>query len=294
MKDKFKFIIAVISFGTIGVFVRNIPINSSEIALFRALIALITLSGYIFITKNYKKLFVSKNNFFKLFISGTAIGFNWILLFEAFKHTSIALATLSYYFAPLIVVVLSSLIFKERLGLKQILCFLGSTVGLVMIVYTGAGKEGNTIGIIFGLSAAVLYATVILINKQIKGVDPISRTILQFLSAIIVLIPYVALTTGFNFLELGFTGITNLAILGVYHTGIVYCLYFFGVNKLKGQEVAVLSYLDPVVAVLLSVTFLGEKILPLQLVGGTIILLATFLNEFRRNYAKNTRKSDKN
>ncbi|MCL2593625.1 MAG: DMT family transporter [Defluviitaleaceae bacterium] len=282
MNHKIKFIIAVMSFGTIGVFVRNIALNPAEIALFRALIALIILSGYVFITKNIKNLIVDKKNLLKLFISGAAIGFNWILLFEAFNHTSVALATLSYYFAPIIVVVLSALLFKEKLSFKQVLCFLAATVGIVMIVYTGSLEDGNIIGILFGLSAALLYASVILINKRISGVDLVARTIFQFLAAVVILVPYVAFTSGFGILGLNFIGVANLSILGAYHTGIVYCLYFFGVSRLRGQQVAVLSYLDPVVAVILSITILGESILPIHLVGGGIILLATFFNEFKR------------
>ena len=98
-----------------------------------------------------------------LLVSGVAMGINWILLFEAYKYTTISAATLSYYFAPVIVTAVCPFLFREKLTVKQILCFLMSTLGLVMITGIGdVGKSGTDfVGILFGLGAAAFYAMVI-------------------------------------------------------------------------------------------------------------------------------------
>jgi len=208
------------------------------------------------------------------------MGINWILLFEAYKYTTVSAATLSYYFAPVIVTVVCPILFKEKLTKKQILCFVMSTVGLVMI--TGIGDMGGSrgmIGILFGLGAACFYATVILLNKFIKNVEGIHRTFLQFLSAIVVLIPYVMLTSGVTLGNLDGFGWFNLLIVGLVHTGVTYCLYFSSLKELPGQKAAILSYIDPLVAVLISVTILNETMTMSQVFGGILILGFTLWNE---------------
>lgn len=144
------------------------------------------------------------------------MGINWILLFEAYKYTTVSVATLSYYFAPVIVTVVCPVLFKEKLTGKQIVCFIMSTLGLVLI--TGIGDIGNGndfVGILFGLGAAVFYATVILLNKFIKNVEGIHRTFLQFLSAIVILVPYVIMTSGVTLGNLNGIGWVNLLIGGI-------------------------------------------------------------------------------
>lgn len=155
-----------------------------------------------------------------------------------------------------------------------------STVGLVLITGIGNLSGGrDLLGIGFGLGAAVLYATVILLNKFIKNVQGIHRTFLQFLAAILVLVPYVLMTGGVTLAGMGTAGWVNLLIVGFFHTGITYCLYFSSLKELPGQKAAILSYIDPLVAVLISVTVLGEAMTLPQVVGGAMILGFTLWNE---------------
>lgn len=273
-------IFSMVIFGTLGVFVRNIPVSSGELALYRAILAALLIAVYLGITKQKIPFANIKKEVPLLLASGVAMGVNWIFLFQAYKYTTVSLATLSYYFAPVIVTVACPFLFKEKLTGKQIICFLMSTVGLVMI--TGIGKIGSNtdfIGILWGLGAAFFYAVVILLNKFIKGVEGIHRTFLQFLSAIVILIPYVAVTGGVTLGQLHTVGWINLLIVGLLHTGITYCLYFSALKELPGQKAAILSYIDPLVAVVISVTVLGESMTVWQAVGGLLILGFTLWNE---------------
>ena len=208
------------------------------------------------------------------------MGINWILLFEAYKYTTISAATLSYYFAPVIVIVACPILFKEKLSGRQMICFLMSALGLVLITGIGDLRNDNDfIGILFGLGAALFYAAVILLNKFIKNVEEIYRTFLQFISAIVILIPYVKMTSGVTLGNLNFTGWVNLLIVGFIHTGITYCMYFSSLKELPGQKAAILSYIDPLVAVLISVAILGETMTIWQAIGGVFILGFTLWNE---------------
>ena len=281
LKDpRFMLIASMVIFGTLGPFVRNIAVSSGELALYRAVLAALLLATYLVITKQKIPFATIKKDVPLLLGSGVAMGINWILLFEAYKYTTVSIATLSYYFAPVIVTVVCPFLFREKLTGKQIICFIMSTMGIVMI--TGIGEMGggkDFLGILFGLGAAVFYATVILINKFIKNVEGIHRTFLQFISAIVILTPYVMMTSGITLGGLNTVGWINLLIVGLIHTGATYCMYFSSLKELPGQKAAILSYIDPLVAVVISVTILGEAMTLWQVVGGVMILGFTLWNE---------------
>lgn len=273
-------ILSMAIFGTISIFVKNIAVSSAELALYRAILAVLLIAVFLLITRQRIPFATIKKEIPLLLISGVAIGINWILLFEAYKYTTVSVTTLSYYFAPVIVTVVCPIFFKEKLTGRQILCFVMSTVGIVLITGIGNLKgENDIIGIIYALSAAVLYASVVLLNKFIKNVEGIHRTFLQFIAAVVVLTPYVMLTSGITLGNLDRFGWINLLIVGVIHTGISYCLYFSSLKELPGQKAAILSYIDPLVAILVSVTILGEPMTLMQVLGGILILGFTLWNE---------------
>lgn len=269
-------------FGTLGPFVRMIPVSSGELALYRAILAAMLVGAYLLLSGQRIPIARFRREIPLLLLSGVAMGINWILLFQAYHFTTVSVATLSYYFAPVIVTAASPLLFREALSKKQILCFVMSTLGLVLI--TGVGElsqsTSHLVGILFGLGAAVFYAAVILLNKFIRTVAGLHRTLLQFLAAIWILIPYTAATGGLTLGSLNAAGWIYLLIVGFFHTGVTYCMYFSALKELPGQKAAILSYIDPLVAVLVSVFLLKESITLWQVVGGCLILGFTLWNEF--------------
>ena len=277
--SKILMALSMFIFGTIALFVRNIGVSSGELALYRAVMAAVIVGGFLLISGQKIPVGKIKKELLLLLISGAAMGINWILLFEAYKYTTVSVATLSYYFAPVIVMVICPLLFKEKLTPKQIICFVMSSIGLVLITGTSGGGSKDMIGILFGLSAALFYATVMLLNKFIKGVEGLHRTFIQFVAAIIVLLPYVAFTGGFTLGNLNGVGWGLLLVVGLVHTGLAYCMYFSSIKDLAGHKVAILSYIDPLVAVLMSVAFLSEKMTLPQILGGVLILSFTLICE---------------
>ena len=274
-------ITAMTVFGTIGLFVRRIGVSSGELALYRAVLAAALLGSYLLVTGQKIPLRGIGKELILLLISGAAMGFNWILLFEAYKYTTVSVATLSYYFAPVLVTIMCPILFREKMTGKNWICFAMSTVGILLITGVGdlSGGSRHLTGILFGLGAACFYASVILLNKCIRKVQGIHRTFLQFLAAIAVLIPYVALTGGVTLEKLDTVGWVCLLVVGLVHTGVTYCMYFSSLKELPGQKTAILSYIDPLVAVILSVTVLGEPMSLTQILGGLMILGFTLWNE---------------
>ncbi|MBO5126071.1 MAG: EamA family transporter [Clostridia bacterium] len=280
-RARWMMIASMAVFGTIGLFVRNIPVSSGELALYRAVLAAGFIGIYLLVTGQRIPFGAIRRQIPLLLLSGMAMGINWILLFEAYNYTTVSTATLSYYFAPVIVTAVCPLLFREKLTVRQIVCFVMSTVGLVLITGIGGGTSGgrDSIGILFGLGAAVFYASVILLNKFIRNVDGIHRTFLQFLAAVVTLIPYVAATGGVTLGGLNAAGWGFLLVVGLVHTGITYCMYFSALKELPGQKAAILSYIDPLVAVAISVFVLGEPLTFAQASGGVLILGFTLWNE---------------
>lgn len=280
-------IVSASVFGTLGPFVRRIEVASAELALYRAVLAAVFLLLFFLVRRKRLRLREIRKALW-LLLSGAAMGFNSMLLFESYKYTSISLATLSYYIAPVIVTALCPLLFHEKMTRTQVLCFLMSTLGVALIIGSGGLQGGGSDlrGIVCALGAAVFYAAVILLNKYIHGVTGLERTFVQLLAAVVVLAPYVGLTSGFHPEVLSATGWVNLLIVGFVHTGVTYCIYFSAIRTLPGQESSLLSYLDPIVSVLISVLLLGEPLAPIQIAGMVLFLGFAIANEFTHKNAE--------
>lgn len=270
-------IASMIIFGTIGIFVEYIAMPSGVIAAFRGIVGMLVLLVTMAVRKKAPDKATIKRKLPIILLSGAAIGFNWILLFEAYRHTGVPVATVCYYMAPIIVIAFSPLFFKEKLGLKKIICVAVALLGAVAVSGVLQADTSKLTGILLGLGAAVLYASVVIMNKFLADVPSLERTALQLGAAGFTVLPYALLTMGdlsFNPLSLGL-----LLVVGVFHTGFAYTMYFGAVGKLKGQTVAILSYIDPASAILLSALFLSQTPSALEALGAVLIIGAAFVGE---------------
>lgn len=276
------FVLSMVIFGTIGIFRRYIPLPSGLIAFSRGLIGMLFLLAFVALRRIRLSKENIRNNGGMLLLSGVCLGFNWILLFEAYRYTSVAVATLCYYMAPILVVLVSPLLFGEALGGRKIFCVLVALCGMVLVsgvVDAGISGTGNSKGILLGLGAAVLYASVVLMNKKITGISAYEKTIVQLGTAAAVILPYTLLTETVEPGAWSVGAILCLVLVGVVHTGVAYALYFGAVTNMKAQTAALFSYLDPVVAILLSVLLLGEKMTLAVGIGAVLVLGAALLCE---------------
>ena len=281
MNATFKLTLSMVIFGTIGVFRRYIPLPSSLVAMTRGLTGMLFLLLVMVLRKRGMNRTAVRRKLGLLCLSGAAIGVNWILLFEAYNYTSVATATLCYYLAPMFVILASPLVVGERLTAKKLICVLAALLGMVFVsgVLEAGGGSSDLKGVLLGLGAAVLYASVVLMNKQLGDVPAYDRTIVQLGSSAAVLLPYVLLTEDMGALTFTPGTIGLLLVVGIVHTGIAYALYFGSLMQLKAQTAAILSYIDPVVAVLLSALVLREHMSLLSGLGAVLVLGAAVVSE---------------
>lgn len=273
-------IASMVIFGTVGIFRRMLPLSSAMIALVRGGVGALCLLVLLLAGKS--KMQGVRQNAPVLCLSGAMIGFNWILLFEAYNHTSVATATLCYYMAPVFVIVLSPLLLREKLTLRKGMCALTAFGGMVLVsgVLQGSFSMGGEYrGVLLGLAAAALYAAVILTNKRIQGIQPLEKTFVQLAASALVLLPYTLLTEDVGAVQWTGTSIALLLGMGVIHTGLAYVLYFGAIAHVKGQTAALFSYIDPIVAILLSALLLHEGMGWMDVLGTVLILGAAVVSE---------------
>lgn len=279
-KQKLLFALAMLIFGSIGLFVRTLPFTSSQIALARGIIGSAFLFVSSFILKKGLSFKRIRKNLKVLLPLGFMLGFNWILLFQAYRYTSIANATVSYYCAPVIVMLLTPVIFKEALTRTNVLCIFAAMAGMVCISGAGGSLDRqNLIGIAYGFGGAVFYASIVLTNKFLKDISDFESAFTQLFIAALALLPYVLLTDGIRFSGVGTSAILLLLLVGVVHTGFSYLLYFASLPRLDSRTIATFSYIDPISAILLSSLFLAEPLTLVQGAGAVLILGATLVNE---------------
>ena len=279
---KLKLIGSMLIWGSLGLFIRGIDLPSSVIANFRGLLGATFLLLVMLLGKLPFNGRAVKRNALYLAMSGLMLGFNWILLFEAYRYTTIAVATLCYYLAPIIVVAVSPLVFKERLGLFRILCVLAALIGMVFVSGAAEGglpAPGQAKGIALALGAALLYAAIVISNKKMQGISGLERTVVQLGISALVLLPYNLFTVQGPLPSLELPALLLLLAVGIIHTGLAYFLYFGCMEELPSQTVAILAYVDPVTAVLLSALVLKEPMSAGMWLGAALVIAAAVLLE---------------
>lgn len=272
---------AMLIFGSVGIFVRYISLPSGAVAAARGVIGTLFLA-VLAVVRRQKLSSAIRQKLPFLCISGVCIGVNWILLFEAYRYTTVAVATLCYYMAPVPVIAASPIVLGERLTFGKSLCALAAVLGMVFVsgvLSDGLSGGSDMKGIAFGLSAAAVYAAVVLMNKRAGDIPAFDMTVVQLGSAAVALVPYTLLTEDISLEMLSVSAIILLITVGIIHTGFAYALYFSAIKELKAQTAAIFSYIDPLVAVLLSALLLKEPLGIEIIIGGVLIICSAVISE---------------
>jgi len=266
---------SMLVWGSIGIFVRYIDQPPEVIVFFRVFIAFIAL---VILRLIKKKDNLSNKLSFKeysiLSMSGLFISLNWLFFFRAIKVTTIASATMSYYMAPVIVTVLSVFLLKESINKKTLIAVGLSFSGIILMTSMGAQKSNdfNITGVGYGVIAAFFYALVTISVKKLREVPSHKISLFQMAISSLIFLPAIRQMKTFNALSW-----TLMIIVGVIHTCIALNLYFEGIKRIKVQHVGVLSYIDPLGAVILAGIFFNERPEVTTLIGGGLILSATYI-----------------
>lgn len=276
--DLTKYIFVLCLFGSNGIVASYILLNSYEIVFWRTLIASIFLVGVFLLSKQKFSFLQHKKDAFYLSLGGFSLGMSWIFLFEAYTYIGVSVGTLLYYCGPVIVMALAPLIFKERLTPVKLIGFVIVLTGMVL-VNSEAFLEGEmSFGIVLGLLAAVMYATMVIFNKKGQAIQGLENTAIQLVSAFLLVTVYSVIKSGFP-VSINSESILPIIILGLVNTGVGCYFYFASIGKLPVQTVSILGYIEPLSALLFSALLLGENLSLLQLVGAACILGGAALGE---------------
>ncbi len=288
MKSYAKIIFAMLVWGTLPIFVNKIPYGSAEIVMWRIIFGSLFLGVVFILTKNKSDKDLYKKWFPKLMLTGMIMGGNWVALFESYRLVDVSIATLTYYMAPIIVMVAATILFKERLSLFKILGTASAIAGMFIVTGVNIGGSDPVRGVVMGFVAAALYASVTLLNKSTKGLSGLEMTLIQLIGAALIIIPYTTITHQGPWLNLVSEAGIYAIVVGLLHTGIALFLYFSSIQELPAQSVALCSYIDPASALFFAAIFLGDVLSPLQLLGAVLILGGAAAGEILGNKTKVT------
>lgn len=280
-KAELQYILAVLIYGTIGCILRYISVPSEIVVFFRGLIGSLFTLLYLRLKGRRPDTAAIRANLGWLVFSGICLGLNWIFLFAAYLRTSVAIASLCNYMAPAFAVLLSPVLFRERLTGKKLLCVFAALVGIVLVsgVIGSGAAVGDFTGILLGLLAAAAFVGILFCNRRLKNIGSLDKTVVQLAVSALTVLPYAFFANRGSFFLPDSRSVLLILLLGVVHTGIAYILYFGGMGRLPTLPVAVLGYLEPVVSVLCSVLLLREPMAPTGWLGAALIIGAALLTE---------------
>ena len=279
-RSYFKYIFGLLLFGSNGTVASRIALSSYEIVLLRTMIGSLLLLAIFFLTKGKLTFYNYKMESINLIISGIAMGTSWIFLYEAYARIGVSIASLLYYCGPVIVMVLSPLLFREKLTTYKVLGFLSVLCGVFLVNGNAFDGTGDTFGIMCGLLSAVMYSVMVIFNKKAASITGLENAALQLFISFLTVAVFVGFKQGFA-MEIQSTSILPILVLGLLNTGIGCYFYFSSIGKLPVQTVAICGYLEPLSAVLFAAVILKETMLPLQIFGAILILGGAFVGELR-------------
>lgn len=293
MKYYLMFVAAMLIFGSNGVFASMLDMSGAQLVLMRTLIGGAVLLIIILISRSRTPKEVLIREKWRLLFAGVCLGANWALLFEAYNLMNVSLATLTYYTAPVLVLVLAPFVLKERQNSLAYVGMLVVVVGMLLVVGTDFGEGGVTVtGLVVGLGSAVFYAMLMLVNKKISGVSGLNLTFIEIIIAAVILLPYVFATSGGVPLPTDARGIFALLFLCTVNTGFACWLYFSSMNRLPAKAVALVGYFDPVSALVFSAVFLDERLSTVQFIGAVLVLAGALVGQLRpRGFTKSDAES---
>ncbi|MBP3200343.1 MAG: EamA family transporter [Lachnospiraceae bacterium] len=291
-KERLKLAFISATFGTIGIVTHFIPLSSAAIVFYRALLGGIFIAFMTYLSGKTVNIKAMGDNFFVLIFTGFFMGLNWVFQFEAFRVSTVAIGTVCYNTMPIFLLIIASFMFKEKITLKSVICIIIATIGVILVsnvIFTGI-RSNEVLGCFYGILGAIFYALIVIYNRKLSHIETHDKVIFQFIfSAIIMYIYIIFIQDKSLFFEENISnkelliGIFCILLLSFFHTGFCYVHYFNAVSRLKAETVAILTYIDPVVALFLSYFVLKEKATGLQMIGAALILFSMFANEIIKN-----------
>ena len=273
------YILSMLIFGTNGYLAAHINLTGSQVVLLRTLIGGTMLTLLVLLQGGFDREAV-RSEWKWLLLGGAALGANWVALFEAYRLLNVSLATLIYYVGPMLVLLLSPVLFREALTGRKIAAICLVAVGLICISGSIAFGGLSAAGLVTAIVSALFYSSLIIFNKRIERTSGMQTAAIELDVAFVVVLVYVLLTAGLPHPQKA--ELPYILIIGLVNTGLAYLLYFSGLQKLPGQSVALISYVDPVSALLFSALLLHETMTPVLIIGAVLIIGGAMFGELRK------------
>lgn len=277
--ERIKFITSVILYGTIGLFLRYVSIPSEIVVMWRGIIGSVFIMLYMRLRGQWLNFDAIRPNALWLVLSGICLGLNWGFLFAAYMHTTIAIASLCNYMAPLIVILIAPIVLHEKLDKRKLPCVFVAFIGIILVSGVFEGASGKLSGVMLGLASASCFVGLVICNRKFRDISAFDKAIVQLVVSALIILPYVLINNHNAILNWDTKSVMIILMLGIVQTGIAYCFYFDGLGSLPVQTLAILGYIEPVVSVLCSVVFLGENMSVMGWVGAAMILGAAVVSE---------------
>lgn len=211
--------------------------------------------------------------------------------YEAYDRIGVSIASLLYYCGPVIVMILSPFIFKEKLTIIKILGFSIVVCGIFLVNDTIFNQNGDLFGIVCGLMSALVYSVMVMANKKSTYIKGLENSTLQLTVSFCTVAIFVFINGDYNF-DLSSGDFFWICILGFVNTVVGCYFYFSSISNLPVQTVAICGYLEPLSAVIFSVIILGEKMSFVQVIGAILIMGGAILGESRNFNFKKVRQND--
>ena len=277
--DAFRYVISVVLYGTIGLFLRYVGVPSEIVALCRGAMGSLFIYGYLRLKGQRLDAGAIRSNLSLLILSGISLGLNWIFLFAAYMHTSVAIASLCNYMAPMIVILLAPIVLREKLNLRRLPCVAAALVGIVLVSHPWDAATGSAAGVIYGLTAAACFVVIVICNRKMRSIPSLDRSVIQLALSALTILPYALIKNKGASLVWDTRSVLIILMLGIVHTGIAYIFYFRGMSSLPVQTFAILGYLEPAVSVICSALFLNEAMGAAGWIGTVMIIGAAVVSE---------------
>lgn len=265
----------MVIWGTLGFFVLKTDMNTVDIAFFRCLIGALVLGPYCW----YRGMFTHRPTLSSLgliLLGGICIAFNWVLLFLSFRYASITLGNVSYYVQPIFLLLLGYFIFRERIeSIKWgfiLLSILGVYLTIDLTHETLSTESTQLLGVGCALAAGFLYSLATMIVKKENSLSAPLIAFIQFIGGGLVLLPM----TSLHSVPTDLPTLCNLAIICFVHTVVAFVLYYKSVSLLSTDVIAIISYVDPIVAIITDVIFFNRHLSKLQIVGIILTLAGSY------------------
>lgn len=245
--------------------------DPDSVLFFRYLFA-IPLLG-IMIKARGRNFKLKRKQILPLIIMGLLISISSLALFQSYNYMEAGIASTLLFVYPIMVALIMSFFFKEKLTIQTVLCILLALAGIGLLYKGGDGATLSLVGIGLVMASSLSYAIYIVgVNQSVlKDVATLKLTFYVLLFGLTLFLVRVDFGVHLFIVDKWYLW-GNLLALAVFPTAISFLCTTRAVQYIGSTPTAILGALEPVTAVFFGVTIFGESLTP-RLIGGILMII---------------------